>query len=390
MSLLLEWISFHETPFRSDALNLRRDATAFVLVPEWRRGISIRAEDSVAAYAIESVQGRTIRIAAEFRNLNPMVATVQVRAVALRSGFALPVLGDVTPRSVAFGSGPLSGPQVFELSGPALAATGVGVHRVDWRWECRASFLDPWQPFAESQHRIFVTLRLPTAPWHQVPYTPFNTQLPWSSVLEHACAWAQGAQTIEEAASRITRAVYALGETVVSYDCPGLGSTHYTRYAPAAIFECSEFLELLAGGPGNGALINCVDCAAITSTFANILGADLWQSGMFSADGALFALNPILAIGSNVWQPACGWPGFGYHEVAWEGACGAGQDVYDACLRVNGGPDPARPPRVPLLPRNMRFDDAGGGQYRDRLCTLAGQLHCLPQPGTTRQRRPVV
>ena len=28
-----------------------------------------------------------------------------------------------------------------------------------------------------------------------------------------------------------------------------------------------------------------------------------------------FALNEILAIGSNVWQTACGWGSFSYHEV---------------------------------------------------------------------------
>ena len=390
MSILLESISFHVGPLESDALNLRRNATEIVPVPEWRRGISNRPEDSVAAYAIESVRSKTIRIAAQFRNLNPAVAVVQIRAVAFRNGRTLPVLGDVAPRSVAFGSVPLSGSQVFELSAPALSATGVGVHTVDWRWEFRASPFEPWQPFAESRHRVFVTLRPPTLPWRQTPFSPFNTQLPWSNVLEHACAWAQGAQTIEEGARRITRAVHELGGTIVSYDCQGLGATHYTRYTPAVIFECSEFLELLSGGLGNGSLINCIDCAAITSTFANILGADLWQSGMHSVDGVFFALNPILAIGSNVWQRACGWPGFLYHEVAWEGACGAGQDVYDACLRVNGGPDPGHPPRVPLLPVNMRFDDVGGGQYRDRLCTLAGRPHCVPQPATTRRRRAVV
>ena len=27
-----------------------------------------------------------------------------------------------------------------------------------------------------------------------------------------------------------------------------------------------------------------------------------------------------------------GWPGFSYHEVAWEAACTANDDVYDACL----------------------------------------------------------
>jgi hypothetical protein len=105
--------------------------------------------------------------------------------------------------------------------------------------------------------------------------------------------------------------------------------------------------------------------------------------------GYNFQLNEILAIGSSVWQTACGWGGFSYHEVAWEGACTAADDIYDACLRVDGDSDPTAPPRVPLLPQDLRFGQPGDLHYRDRLATPAGRANCSPQPAT-RARRVVV
>ncbi|HZW53832.1 MAG TPA: hypothetical protein VFF00_07345, partial [Candidatus Elarobacter sp.] len=95
--------------------------------------------------------------------------------------------------------------------------------------------------------------------------------------------------------------------------------------------------------------------------------------------------------GSNTWQTACagidGWSGsFGYHEVAWTGACAAGDHVYDACLKVDGDADPTALPHTPLLPIDMRFGNPGDGDYRDRLCTPAGRPNCNPQPATRTRR----
>ena len=102
--------------------------------------------------------------------------------------------------------------------------------------------------------------------------------------------------------------------------------------------------------------------------------------------GNYFDLNPLLAIGSSVWQTACGWAQFSYHEVAWEGACTADDEVYDGCLQVDGDVDPTAPPHAPLLPTDLRFGNPGDGQYRDRLATPTGRASCAPQPAT-RQRR---
>jgi hypothetical protein len=231
-----------------------------------------------------------------------------------------------------------------------------------------------------TQHRVFAVLQAPTAPWQQTPAAPGNTQLPWSELLAHACTWANGAHTADEAAAAITRAVYALGPAVFEYDCPNGGSSWYSW----PDFDATAFLDRLGGGVGNGVYVNCSDCATFVSSCANLVGADVWQSRM----GYGFALNELLAIGSSTWQTACGWGGFSYHEVAWKGACTASENVYDACLQVDGDADPTAAPHTPLLPVDMRFGNPGDGDYRDRLCPSSGGASCAPQPGT-RARRPV-
>ena len=83
MSVRLEAIQFnHDASSAShDALNLRRNATEFVTIPEWRRGFSVVPEDSPAAYSIEDTVGLTLTIRAKFKRTDPSVATAWVRAV---------------------------------------------------------------------------------------------------------------------------------------------------------------------------------------------------------------------------------------------------------------------------------------------------------------------
>ena len=233
------------------------------------------------------------------------------------------VLGVVKPTRVHFVAG-TTGPVALSLVGARVAAVPVGVHTTEWRWQYRTG-RGPWHELAVTRHRIYVLVDVPTAPWQQAPYSPSNTQLPWTEVLDVACRWGAPAATADQAAAKVTAAVYALGPGTVEYDCPGGGSSHYSSGG----FACTAFLDRLHGGFGNGRYVNCSDCGTIVSAFANALGCDLWSSRM----GYGFGLNELLAIGSSTWQTACGWGGFNYHEVAWNGACTAGDEVWDGCLR---------------------------------------------------------
>lgn len=402
MGLHLESIAFdHDASGCStDALTIRRNASQPVTVPEWTKGVSVNADDAPAAYSLADVHGNDVTIRVELSRTMPCDNTVEVRALDMNAGggclYAILValglgdwvkpspgnlLGAVARRKVHFtGASKTSGPLLFKLTNHRLNSAAVEQGITLWRWQYRESPVSPWIDFAMTQHRVFAVLRVPTAPWQQLPAAPSNTQLPWVDLLHHVCTWAKGAHTADEAAAAITKAIYALGPSTVEYDCPGGGSSQYSW----PDFDLSAFLDRLGGGPGNGIYVNCSDCATFVSTCANLAGADLWQSRM----GWYFPLNELLAIGSSVWQTACGWPGFSYHEVAWKGACTETEHIYDACLQVDGDADPTTAPHTPLLPVDMRFGNPGDGDYRDRLCPAASGANCAPQP-STRTRRPV-
>lgn len=396
MSIRLEAIQFNHDPTSAtkDALNLRTDASQFVTVPEWRRGVTVLPEDSPVAYAIEETAGRSLTIGVKLERLDSQINKAWVRAVDANLeppgrpgclGFLLRlihrilralfgnVLGEVKARQVTFLPTGETAFESFKLKHTRIDR--VGRFTTEWKWQYRLNPGDAWTDFDTSAHRVYVLLRLPSGPWQQAPWAAGNTQLPWTAVLDYACMWAHGTTDADDAAGRITRAVYELGPGLVEYDCPGGGSSQYSWGG----FDCTAFIERMRGGVGNGQYVNCSDCATIVSTFANAIGCDLWQSRM----GWGFDLNPLLAIGSGVWQTACNWGGFSYHEVAWKGACTATEEVFDACLQVDGDVDPTAAPHTPLLPVNMVFGVPGDGLYRDRL-SPAGTCDAQPSSRTRR------
>lgn len=395
MTVRLDAIKFNHDPgsVHNNAINLRKNAAVFVNVPEWRAGISVNPEDSPAAYAKASTAGQTLTIQARFQWTSLDAGNVEIRAIdadvhgqgqsgclgfiftLLRAAFGN-VLGQVKARQVTSTGAGLSGWETFELENTKLDQVGVSVRTTTWRWQYRAGS-GAWQDFDTSSHRIYVLLDVPTAPWSQTPYAALNAQLPWTDVLDKACGWAFGAFDRDTAAAKVTERIYDLGGSVITYDCPGGGSTNYA----SPNFDCTAFLERIGGGPGLGQYVNCTDCATFVSTFANALGCDLWQSRM----GLEFQLNPLLAIGSSIWETACGWGGFRYHEVSWKDGCTASDQIYDACLQVDADANPTSPPHVGLLPVNMVFGTPGSGGYRDKLSPSG---NCNPQPAT-RQRRTV-
>lgn len=418
MSVELLAIKFnHDTKsFTNDALNIRRNAIEPVVVPEWRRGMS-KPEESLAAYAMRETSNNVVTIQAQFRTVEFYNKTIEIRALEpfgkvtlpwwlvllffwllLLLGLPIPfnVLGRVATTQVKFGPSGVSDFVSFVLhfplwNVPLWKLKVAGIFLVKWHWQYR-QLSGPWKNFDTSAHKIYTVLEVPKLPWKQSPYDPANDQLPWTEVMDYSCIWAAGSKDTDTAAAKVTERVNALGPSIIEYDCPGGGETQYAW----PNFNCTEFLELLGGGLGLGKYVNCTDCATIVSTFANILGCDLWQSRM----GYSFALNEILAIGSSVWQTPCygvmtkkggKWGGsFGYHEVAWSGTCNIDDKVFDACLKVDGDSDPTGgPPHTPLLPTNMSFGNTGDLLYRDRLASPAGRPNCNPQP-TTKKRRQVI
>lgn len=397
---------------RSSALNLRFNSTQPARLPEWVPGDTHLT--SVAAYASGDVDLSELRVHGKFRapefagksvevatmpplpsNLPPQVQDTLNALLFLNPAayllwrnyfqyvFALSdelnddVLGQISATSVQFDGSGESDWTAFPLQNTRLKTVGVNRHFVTWTWIRRAGLA--WLPFATTAHRIYTVLDTPNLPWLQLPFSAANTQLPWITALDVACQWAAGATVDTDACQRITRAVYELGEDFFEYGCDVGATTTYSE----PFFNLTKFLERIGGGIGLGRYVNCSDCATFVSTFANLLGADLWQSQMRDFDRG-FPVNPIRAIGFDDIVPPCGVGIFNYHEVAWTGQATGLDDVFDACLEVDTNPL-LIPPQM-VLPTGMRFGMEGDGQYRDFLAAPFGRNLCRPQPQLKRRR----
>lgn len=425
-------IQFNHDPYRKhhSALNLRRNAAEALPLPEWQSDQNGEPLSVPAAYAAGKVAGHSITIRVKLSSTVPVSGSVEVRAIrpqesqwpwwhmwvphpfqlwlagyvrsyleylhswqlykAWASGVIATgnVLGDVKPKRIDLSAEGEDGWHWFELQNARLASRGVGRHKVIWLWQYRPEGSSLWIDMDTTSHTIYTVLDPPTEPWRQLPFGTDNTQLPWIDVLDFACAWAAGAVTKSDVAQRITRSVFALGSVgLLEYGCPIWAMEMYAKSSdPWNHFDCTAFIERLRGGVGNGRYVNCTDCASIVSTFANILGCDLWQSRM-GKYLPHFDMNKIIAIGSREWEIPCGiWPGFSFHEVAWTGQCDVEDKVYDACLLVDLDMAPWADPQLPWLPVNMRFGRAGELQYRDRLAAPAGSQDCTPRPWEQRRR----
>jgi hypothetical protein len=360
--------NFNTSTITNDALNIRKNYSTTSPSPSWSKGVSHTFADSPVAYAIKETQGK------------PLGVRVSLKANGLSAAFVRAIgggrLGSVKEQLVTFDSSGNSGYQTFDLQNPTFHAHGVKAYNISLRWQWRYLPTDPWREMVTTRHRLFVILEAPTLPWVQ---TVGSTSLPWTDSLEIACNWASGATDKVTTATRITERYNGSGR--VSYDTVS-GATMYGW----ASYNLTQMINRLNGGPGLGEKVNCTDSANTVSTLANLLGCDLWQSRMEAG----FDLNPVIAIGYNVWEVPFG-SGFSYHEVPWTGACTENDRVYDGCLKVDGDADPTSAPHVPLLPTNMMFGNCVTMDYRLRLCPPrpSGCAACQAQPGT-KQRRPIM
>lgn len=408
MQVVLEEITFnHDTDSATcDAFNIRRNETQAVTLPEWRRGISVNPEDSPAAYARNAVRNQTVTVKAKFSSDSPG-EKVWIRAVdgrlepvnthlltrlvvtVLRPLFRrflhTNVLGKVSAKQVEFMETETD--MLFELQDARIEQAAVGIDDIVWHWQ----FSDDgrnWNPIGTTLHRIYTVLDLPGRPW-QPDSNSSNTQLPWTSVLDHSCRWAAGTTDLEAAAFQITEAINSLGSGVIRYDLDGNGAPHYAKDdPPPPKFDCQKFLNLLNSGLAPvDPLVNCDDCAAMVCTFANVLGCSFPESEITFPGHSEFSLRRHQKIGLD-WE---NFDQFGHHIVAW---AGADQDpVSDACLKLDGSDSNSSDP-IPTIASNLPF--AGKAGYRERLvlpgekCKLKQQFSRrvgLAQPERSKEKR---
>jgi hypothetical protein len=173
----------------------------------------------------------------------------------------------------------------------------------------------------QTTHRLYVILAPPTLPWGADPVD--SERWLWPEVLDFAANWAEGATDTDKAATRITRAVFALGQRDIHQGGLRYGNMGYVPLD----FDCAKFLKHLHGTEINSN-VDCRDLASIVSTFANALGCRLQQAQFGGAN-----LPPtIRLIGGTPLAT------FRFHELAWNGVGAAGEKVWDACLAYAANP----------------------------------------------------
>jgi hypothetical protein len=264
-------------------------------------------------------------------------------------------LGEVRAFDVSLNRMGRSGDRAFiDLS--RLRHQPVSDLRVRWNWQQCVG--EEWRDLCQTEHRIFLTLGEPSAPWG----TREGGQDAWVQVLALATDWAAGARSQLDAAARITR---ALNRRAGYQDA----QQYLLNYGPQCTptFNLTRFLHDVRA-PAD-LRMNCQDFAAAVVTLANVLGCTL-RSAILDH---LPETGRVATAGSDVCAPES-WETqpFGHHEVCWGAGEGGVARVFDASLHVTL--DPRVPESRPLLPADLAFGRVGArGSYCDLL--LPGERH---------------
>ena len=256
-----------------------------------------------------------------------------------------------------------------------------------WQWNATGAHSTGFSatPLATTgPHTVYTIFAEPEPPWDNVYNNGDNKANAWVSALNIVCSnsWAINSVSITSAAIEITRAINESGRFM--YETNN-GAAKYSSKTSLNLTAC---IDRLSGGAGISAEVNCTDCANFVVAFANLIGGKLYASIM---GGTGFATNPYSAIGRSPWTPPrWGW-GFSFHEVAWDGACGDSDLVFDACLRVNGNGNPTTTPRTEELPAAMQFSDGSWNApyvYREKLSppNSSGYGACVSRPSLKKRR----
>jgi len=378
------------------SLQLRKNFEQNNNFPEWVPGTT-NAEQSVAAFAIGNISGKTPTIQVHLSMVGSPNNSVYIKATASSGN----VLGNIDKTEVHFPASSANAhttSAILNLSNETMTSGGIQSNDFTWTWYYKIGNAS-WIQLATTNHRIYVILDTPAAPWKTSRTNPTINQLPWIDVLDHAVNWAATAVNETSAATKITNHVYS--NLNLTYQ----GGTAYILQGATApwktVFLCTEFLNMLAGESGTpGKAVNCTDCATIVTTFSNILGCQLTESRMVKKGNLAtgFKINKTMLIGATSMSLLPnGTDVFLYHETAWSGGTGPRNHIFDACLKLNNSSDPFSEPSSTtptILSTGMQFTNQvlptplplvspfSNLHYRERLAqnSAAGITACVPVP----------
>ena len=285
----LEHIHFDHDKFAmtNDAFHIRVNKAKEIKPPEWRVGYE-KPEKSPAAYAIQETKGKTLRIKARFFiRPKPKDKNTEVEIRAKGGG----LLGEISAKKVKFVYGvsvndtnPKNLQAVFDLS-KANLGTKIKREDITWNWEYRFDANEQWKPLISTQHRIYVVLRQPPAPWSQTD--PNN--YPWTEVLDHVCdnKVAGGQESIEAAATEIVKHIY--DKHGAEYNTIN-GAGVYTENSTGR-FLLTTYLKNIP----TVRIVGCYDCAAPTTVFSTSVGCPM----TYNYHEPFGYLKPVYPIGQT-------------------------------------------------------------------------------------------
>lgn len=314
----IDYIKFNHNLSQNttSAMNIRKNLATTIRIPEWTTTYS----EPVAYIRNQALAGMQIQVKFTISSILPY--TTQIRATAVGGN----LLGNIPPFNCSFFFG--SSTVMLMLTNNTIGITPVGVYTITLFWEYLNPDTGNWAAIQNTNHRIYVTLDTPVAPWGQAHN--LIATWPWADALDKACTWATGAAANNTVPENITAALYASGATYV-------GALHYTRGLHPIQFDCTAFLNDISRLGIAAVNLECSDCAAIVGAFSRMLGVTVSELSIMnsSAAGARLNCTFIRPIGLNAWSNNQ----FIYHIIAFTqvGANMTNTDaVYDPCLAVNG------------------------------------------------------
>jgi hypothetical protein len=357
----VEEVRFNHNPnaATNDAMTIAVNGTSgAVVAPEWQRSPVKR---DPCAYALGALSG-AVTIKARFSG-GPANGVRRIRAVDANpvppqqagcGGFLLWLIqailhaffgtvGDVLAKDVTFNPAGDSGLETFTLNASYLGANGFVTRRnTVWKWQYKSG--GSWMDFDTTDHTMYITVDLPTAPWVQ---SGNASQLPWAIAFDQACLWAIGKKTRDDVAAAITLEVNRV---------PNVTYTPMTMFG-FSDYQLGSYLTHLAGGPF---VMNCTDAADAVTTLSNLLGCNLAEGRFFN-----MVTRKFLTLSGNPVVPAdwVSW-NWGYHEICWLNDFSS-NTVWDGCLQLDMSDVPNV--YVAKLVAKMPFSVPDPNDYKTRL-----------------------
>lgn len=277
MALALKTITFNHDLFSAttSAMNIRRNKDFEVLMPEYDAAVPRTPAESCAAYAKQETMAQQVFVRVELASTGGGNPHFEIRA----QGGGL--LGALDLQAVDFTGGATTKTVDFPLSHRDFSR--IAQQDVTWQWQFRQQGNPNWQPLVNTSHRIYVLLKVPSAPWTQGIADKRN---PWTELLDVCCPIAAGNQNAAEATESITKKVhqgYSLRYDIVS------GAPRYGFVLTGNSFQLTNWINYVLNGNApatpifcNGSaeqykdywIVNCYDCAASSALMARVLGAD--------------------------------------------------------------------------------------------------------------------